>query len=218
MKIEKEKGASDFLAYYIHSPLENRIVKLLLKTPVTPNNITLLINIVAYGAAVLFFLGHLLEGSILTFFVGLLDGVDGKLARAKSMCSKVGAMEHPFDLLFEFSWLIALSLFLHHQSKSSLPLLLCICSITLMAFYRACYDRFSMESGKSLDTWGKFDRIFRRIAGRRNLYNIHILVGILVKKPLLSLFTISSHAALTAVIYSFRACYALYNLDKSPKS
>jgi hypothetical protein len=84
-----------------------------------------------------------------------------------------------------------------------------------MAFYRACYDRFSIESGKSLDTWGKFDRIFRRIAGRRNLYNIHILVGVLLKKPLLSLFTISFHAVLTAIIYSCRACYALYKMDKN---
>ena len=214
-KIEKKKGPSDFLAYYVHRPIENKIVMLIGNTSITPNQISLLVNLIAYCATALFYFGHLLIASILTFVVGLLDGVDGKLARAKGMTTKLGKMEHPFDLLYEFSWLVALSLYLYNTTNSAMPLILCLISITLMSFYRACYDRFSKETGKSLDIYGRFDRIFRRVAGRRNLYNLHILFWILVGMPFYSLVTITIHAAITAFVYSFRACWHLHNLDKN---
>lgn len=64
MKMEKEKGASDILAYYIHRPLENRIVYHLLNTRITPNQLTIMTNAAAYCVTVLFFFGYLLPGSI----------------------------------------------------------------------------------------------------------------------------------------------------------
>ncbi|MFQ6077484.1 MAG: CDP-alcohol phosphatidyltransferase family protein, partial [Candidatus Bathyarchaeia archaeon] len=82
-KLEKEKGASDLLAYYIHRPIENWIVGHLVNTPVTPNQLTATTNIVAYCVTALFFFGYLLPASALSFAVGLMDGLDGKLARAK---------------------------------------------------------------------------------------------------------------------------------------
>jgi uncharacterized membrane protein len=66
--------------------------------------------------------------------------------------------------------------------------------------------------GKSLDDSGDFERVFRRMAGRRNLYNIPILVGVLLKiffnsneYLLYSLIFILFHSVVTAVIYSARA-------------
>ena len=61
----------------------------------------------AYAVTALFASGHLLLASGLSFVAGLMDGFDGKLARVKGMTTRVGAMEHSFDLLFEFSWLAA---------------------------------------------------------------------------------------------------------------
>ena len=151
LKIEKDKGASDLLAHYIHRPIENKIVLYLMKTRITPNQITVLTNIVAYIVAALYFLGFLLPGSILSFAVGLMDGLDGKLARAKNLTTKLGKMEHAFDLLFEFSWLIALSLFLHRSSGEALSLIFCLFSILFISFYRYCYDTFSRAMNTSLD-------------------------------------------------------------------
>ena len=213
LEFEKEKGASDLLAYYVHRPIENRIVLRLRETRVTPNQITVMTNLLAYVVAALYFLGFLLPGSILSFAVGLMDGIDGKLARAKNQTSKLGKMEHAFDLLFEFTWLISLALFLHRTSGSSLPLILCIFSILFISFYRYCYDTFSRTMGMSLDIYGDFEKKFRRIAGRRNLYNIHILIGVLLGVPLYSLMSITVHSGLTAVVYAWRTAKHLHESD-----
>jgi len=217
VNFEKEKGASDLLAYYVHRPLENMIVFRLMNTSITPNQITLMTNILAYVVAALYFLGFLLPGSLLSFIVGLMDGIDGKLARAKNQTSKLGKMEHAFDLLFEFTWLASLALFLHRASGDSLPLILCIFSILFISFYRYCYDTFSRTMGTSLDIYGDFEKIFRRIAGRRNLYNIHILIGILLGVPLYSLMSITVHSGLTAIIYAWRTAKHLHASDKETR-
>ena len=217
LEFEKEKGASDLLAYYVHRPLENRIVLRLMNTNITPNQITIMINLLAYVVAALYFFGFLLPGSILSFVVGLMDGVDGKLARAKNQTSKLGKMEHAFDLLFEFTWLISLALYLHRISGDSLPLILSMFSILFISFYRYCYDTFSRTMGTSLDIYGDFEKIFRRIAGRRNLYNIHILIGILLGVPLYSLMSITVHSGLTAIIYAWRTAKHLHASDKETR-
>ncbi len=213
VSFEKEKGASDLLAYYVHRPLENRIVLKLMNTNVTPNQITLMTNILAYIVAALYFSGYLLAGSLLSFVVGVMDGVDGKLARAKNKTSKLGKMEHAFDLLFEFTWLISLALFLHRTTGNPLPLILCMFSLLFISFYRYCYDTFSRTMGVSLDIYGEFERVFRRVAGRRNLYNIHILIGILFGVPLYSLMSITVHAGITALIYAWRTAKHLHASD-----
>lgn len=214
LKLEKDKGASDLLAHYVHRPLENKMVLYLLDTRVTPNQITILTNIVAYVVAALYFSGFLLVGSVLSFVVGLMDGLDGKLARARNQTTKLGKMEHAFDLLFEFSWLIALALFLNRSSGEALPLVLSLFSILFIAFYRYCYDTFSRAMNVSLDVYGGFEMRFRRIAGRRNLYNIHILVGVLSGFPLYSLMSITVHAGLTAIVYAWRTAKHLHMADK----
>ena len=215
LKLEKDKGASDLLAHYVHRPLENKIVLYLMNTRITPNQITILTNVVAYIVAALYFLGFLLPGSILSFVVGLMDGLDGKLARAKNQTTELGKMEHAFDLLFEFSWFITLALFLNRSSGEALPLVLSLFSILFIAFYRYCYDIFGRSMGVSLDIYGDFERVFRRIAGRRNLYNIHILIGVLAGFPLYSLMSITVHAGLTAIIYAWRAAKHLHTADKA---
>ena len=214
LEFEKEKGASDLLAYYVHRPIENRIVLKLRNTRITPNQITIMTNLLAYIVAALYFFGFLLPGSILSFAVGLMDGVDGKLARAKNQTSKLGKMEHAFDLLFEFTWLISLALFLNRSTGDSLPLILSMFSILFISFYRYCYDTFSRTMGTSLDIYGDFEKRFRRIAGRRNLYNIHILIGVLLGVPLYSLISITVHSGLTAIIYAWRTAKYLHAADR----
>lgn len=210
------KGASDLLAHYIHRPIEDNLVYHLSDTRITPNQLTVATNLVAYSATALFFFGHLLLASILTLVVGIMDGLDGKLARVRGKLTKLGTLEHPFDLLFEFSWLMALSLFLS-KTLGSLPLGLSALTIAFIAFYRHCYDQFRQAMGRSLDDYGDFERKFRRIAGRRNLYNIHILVWVVIGAPFYSLVTILGHSILTAVVYAARAGMHMHAADKEVK-
>ncbi len=209
------KNPSDALAYYIHKPIENKLVSFISNFNITPNQLTIIANMLAYTVTALFFFGYLLPASILTFVVGIADGLDGKLARVKLKTSKLGSLEHSFDLLFEFSWFIALSWFLFSSTQSATPLILCIFIILFIAFYRHIYDQFRRTMGKSLDDTGNFERIFRRVAGRRNLYNIPILIAILLKVPLYSLIFILFHSGITAIVYSARAMKHLHAMDKS---
>ncbi len=181
---------------------------------ITHNQLTISSNILAYTVTALFLFGYLLPASILTFVVGIVDGLDGKLARVKLKTSKLGSMEHSFDLLYEFSWFIALSWFLFSSTRSATPLILCIFIIFFVAFYRHVYDQFRRAAGKSLDDAGNFERIFRRVAGRRNLYNIPIFVSIIFGVLLYSLFFIAFHSGITAVVYASSAIKHLYVADR----
>lgn len=203
-----EKDPSDLLAYYVHRPIENWAVRKLANYPITPNQLSILINLLAYTVTALFITGNLLAGSILTFVVGIMDGLDGKLARVKYMTTKVGYLEHSFDLLFEFSWILALAFYLS-QSQGALPLLIASAIIILIAFYRDVYARFGQITNKSLDVYGRFELFFRRVAGRRNLYNVHILAFVLAGVPFYALVGILIHAAITAAVYTFKALWHL---------
>ncbi|MFQ5834237.1 MAG: NTP transferase domain-containing protein [Candidatus Thorarchaeota archaeon] len=211
---QKGRGASDLIAHYINRPIENALVYHLSDTRISPNMATLASNILAYLAAAAFLFGFLLWGSLLTFVVGVVDGIDGKLARMRRQTTRLGKLEHAFDLLFEFTWLLALAVYLS-TFWGPLPILLTAVSITLMAFYRMVYDLFGRITGVSLDNYGSFEQRFRRVAGRRNLYNVHILVGVLLGIPLLSLFTITLHACVTAGVYVLRAGMHLHAADRS---
>ncbi|MBI3660192.1 hypothetical protein HY230_06940 [Candidatus Acetothermia bacterium] len=129
------------------------------------------------------------------------------------MVTKVGSLEHAFDLLFEFSWILALGFYLS-RSEGTTPLLLAASIVTLVAFYRSVYDRYGQAAAKSLDVAGKFEDRFRRVAGRRNLFSIHILIFVLWGRPRWALYTILAHAGLTALVYSLRAWGHLRRLDR----
>jgi choline kinase/phosphatidylglycerophosphate synthase len=214
---QKKRGASDFVAYYFNRPIENTILHYISDWLfITPNRLTIATNILAWFITYLFFSGHLGLGALLTFVVGVIDGLDGKLARIRWCSTKLGLMEHPFDILYEFSWLVAFGLFLS-QSEGLLPLGLVAGSIMFIAFYRSCYDQFSRATGISLDIYGRFERSFRRVSGRRNIYNVYILIGVLLGVPLYSLIGILLHSSLTAIVYACGAGVHLHAIDKAKK-
>ena len=211
---QKKRGTSDFVAHHINRPIENAILYHISDWLfITPNRLTIATNVLAWFITYLFFSGHLVIGSILTFVVGVMDGLDGKLARIRRRQTRLGRMEHPFDMLYEFSWLIALSLFLS-RTQGLLPLELCMFSLMFIAFYRFCYDQFSRTMKVSLDTYGRFEQNFRRVAGRRNIYNVYIFFSVIFDVPLYSLFAIAFHSALTAVVYAYRASVYMHAADK----
>ena len=97
-----QKGTLDFPAW-VHAPIENFLISKLARRSITPNQLTVLSNIVAWIATILFATGHLVSGIVLALVVGVLDGLDGKQARIKVETSKSGNLEHWFDGLFEIS-------------------------------------------------------------------------------------------------------------------
>lgn len=209
-----QKRTLDVFAWHIHRPIENKITWWLCESPLTPNQLTLITFVLALFVTFLFFKGYLLTASLLTLAVNILDGLDGKQARAKGMFTMVGNLEHSLDTFYEQSWYIAFSWALFTSSGKLLPLQLCLIMILFDAFSRHCSMQFRMTMGIPLADYSLFDRMFRKFDGRRNIYTFYILVGVLAGVPLYSLIAMCIHAVLTGLVYFIRAAGHMHKFDK----
>lgn len=208
-----QKGTLDLVAWYINRPVENWIVRRIADWPVTPNQVSLLTNLVAYGVPLLFLTHHFLPGVALALVVNVLDGVDGKLARVKGLASHLGHLEHSFDLLYEQAWYLSFYWALYLQTHDLLFLALGTVMVLLDSFSRHCSMQFKQVTGVSLADYAPFDRWFRRWDGRRNIYSLHLLLAILIGRPVLAAGSMVAHALLTAGIYAWRAAIHLRRMD-----
>ena len=204
-----QKGTLDFPAL-VHGPIETFIVARLCKTSITPNQLTILGNIAAWTATVLFATGQLVWGTALALIVGVLDGLDGKQARVKVETSKAGKLEHWFDSLFEISWWTALAYHLQSTGKLAgaygyLLLLLSAEALDLIA-----KGSILFRYGRLIDELGPFDRFIRLIGGRRNIYVWILTVGVIFGNPARAFVVIAWWESITAAIHLPRAAWALW--------
>src|SRR5262249_29929867 len=204
-----QKGPPDFPAWF-HAAIETFLVSLLCKTPITPNQLTLFCNVIAWTVTILLATGHLGWGLGLALIVGVLDGLDGKQARLKLETSKAGKLEHFFDALFENSWWLALAW--HLSVSGKLPdafsyLGLLIGAEVLNALARASIVRYY---GKSISQLGRFDRIFRLVSGRRNIYVWILALGLIRGAPAGAFKLIACWEAVTAAVHLARAAWAMW--------
>jgi phosphatidylglycerophosphate synthase len=206
-----QKGPTDIPAWF-HAPIETFLVSRLCKTPITPNQLTLFCNVVAWTVTILLVTGHVAWGLGLALVVGVLDGLDGKLARLKLETSKAGKLEHLFDALFENSWWLALAW--HLSVSGKLPdafsyLALLIGAEVLNALARASIVRYY---GKSISELGRFDRIFRLVGGRRNIYVWILALGLILGTVAGAFKLIAWWEAVTAAVHLARVAWALWAL------
>ncbi len=165
-----QKSVLDWPAWYLHRPIEKFIIYYLCEYRVTPNQLTVLNNIVAFAAMGLFAFGFMIPGLILALSVGVLDGLDGKQARTKLMSSKWGQLEELFDKIYENGWYLAFAYYFAGTMESPFPYVLfwIIFTINMLEILVGLVFRFTR--GVQLDDMGPFERKFRLIAGRRNTY------------------------------------------------
>lgn len=165
-----QKGVLDWPAWYIHRPLENRLALLLSKAPVTPNQITLLTGLLGFFATALFAQGRFLEALAIALCVGVLDGVDGKLARIKLLTSKAGEFEHVLDKIVEYSWYVGMAMHLSGKLSSTGPMVMATALILFLIADEIQCEFFRRMSGQQICDASSFDRAFRLIGGRRNTH------------------------------------------------
>ena len=207
------KGRNDLLATCVNKPIENFIVSRLVNTRITPNQVTILTNIIAYTSTFLFLKGDLLFASLLTFVVSFMDGVDGKLSRVKMSSSNIGKMEHAFDYLFEHSWYIALAIYLSN-TFGTMPVLLGTFILLFDGFSNYCGSAFEkVIKGRPLQDYGRTEQLFRKFDGRKNSYIVFILIGVLLNAPFWSLVAISVWSSVSAIFYSSRTIKHLHAMD-----
>ena len=198
-----QNGVLDFPGF-LDSPIEDWLVARLCRTSIRPNHITLLTMLIGLAVTICFATGRLWWGVILAYFVEVLDGVDGKLARTKVETTAAGEWEHLIDYFIEFSWWTALAFHFYTAGLSS--------AFWLLALYVGSdvLDRLAKRAvkkkvGRNLDDVSNCDRFVRCIGARRNI-NVWILIAALVLGDAVNGFVlICCWMAATAVAHLVRA-------------
>ena len=205
-----QKGALDIPAI-VHGPIENAIVARVCRTPVTPNQLTVGAAAVAWTATVLFASGHLGVGLVVALAVGVLDGLDGKLARLKLETSRVGEFEHVSDFAFELSWWTALAW--HFHATGALrrrPSCCWPCTSRRRSTGSSSWPR-SERLGVIIDNAAPSMRLVRLVGGRRNVYVWIMALGFAAGHPTAAFVLLPVWEGATAALH---VAWALANFGR----
>ena len=199
-----QKGVLDFPAL-VHAPIEKWLVSHLCRTTITPNQITLGTAVLGLGVTVLYACGHLWAGVLLALVIGVLDGVDGKLARLKAQTTKIGKKEHDLDYFIETSWWAALAYHFHATGQIRYAYIIFFAFFALHRLERMAIRAVQRRIGRNLDDFAPFDRLVRIVAGRRNIYTWLFTFFLVIGAPATGFIWICFWGAASAVIHIFRA-------------
>src|SRR5438132_13072039 len=205
-----QKGTLDLPAY-LHAPTETALISLLCKTRITPNQITIAGLIIGCSATVAFVMGRIGFGILAALIFGIVDGLDGKQSRVKVETTERGKWEHHVDYLIENSWWAAIAF--HLWRSGQFPnafyfLALLIGSHLLDEFAKR---RAKMVEGRLLDDVTQFDRAFRLIAARRNVYVWILACGFLLRAFPQSYALICGWAAFSAAVHLLRSTWICHS-------
>lgn len=145
-KPAKPPEVEEWVDEWIHRPLARPVVALLLRTPITPNQVTLFAAAVGVAAGVVVALSvhrpeWRLYGGLLLFAAVVLDCCDGQLARAKGISSTYGAtLDGISDYAVGLSLGIGAGYFMATLHGSPWYWLLALAGIASSAVHSALFD------------------------------------------------------------------------------
>ncbi|MBA2338782.1 MAG: CDP-alcohol phosphatidyltransferase family protein [Pyrinomonadaceae bacterium] len=122
-------------------------IKLLLKTPITPNMISVMGVFVSLAAGYFFSIGDYfsnITGALLSYVSSLFDHMDGSVARLKSMESAFGSyFETVCDFVYYFSFAVGISIGLYRATDNQFYLFLGVALLfgTLVSLFTISYQR-----------------------------------------------------------------------------
>lgn len=121
------------------------IARALARTPVTPNQVSVAALAVAVAAAALLAIGRNIEAGVLIQASSIVDGVDGDLARAKSMASTFGGL---FDAVLDryADAAIAAGMAIYAYQHEPMPGALVLGFAATVGFILVSYSRARLET------------------------------------------------------------------------
>jgi CDP-diacylglycerol--glycerol-3-phosphate 3-phosphatidyltransferase len=131
------------------------VVKLLARTPLTPNLVSWLGFWITIGAAALIGTDHLLAAGFVVLAAGLCDMLDGALARAKNKVTRFGGvLDSTLDRLSEAALLLAiLVIFVRGQQVGESILVgLTIVSSFIVSYLRSRIEALGIDGNVGLFT------------------------------------------------------------------
>ena len=196
------KGINDIVGEFIHPPIEFFLTRVAARTPVTPDQISYLIIILSVAAIPLFAVGRLWEGIAINLIRGVVDGVDGKLARLTLRESEEGnVLDHGTDTAYLPLLFAAFGYYLADGDWLSSA---AISSYLLHFFYwhnRLFTSWYKNIFGQADGEWRASDRLVRRIHPKRNIFILMLIIAMLAGRPEFALYGIT---ALTIFMHFFR--------------
>jgi phosphatidylglycerophosphate synthase len=199
-----QKGVLDFPAL-LHAPIEKWLVSHLCRTTITPNQITLGTGVLGLGVTLLYACGYLWAGALLALVIGVLDGIDGKLARLKAQTTKLGKKEHDLDYLVETSWWTALVYHFHATGQIRYAYVIFFAFFAFQRMERVAEKAVQRRIGRNLDDFAPFDRLVRIVAGRRNIYTWLFTFFLAIGAPATGFIWLCFWGVASAFIHILRA-------------
>src|SRR5437867_9714789 len=201
-----QKGTLDLPAY-IHGPTETRIISLLCKTRITPNQITIAGFIIGSSATAAFAVGRIGLGILAALTFGIVDGLDGKQSRVKIETTERGKWEHHLDYLIENSWWAAIAFYLWRSGQFPNVFYFFALLVGSRLLHEFAKRGAKMAKGRLLDDVAPFDRAFRLIAARRNVYVWILACGFLLGAFPQGYVIICGWAAISAAVHLARSIW-----------
>jgi phosphatidylglycerophosphate synthase len=207
-----QSGVLDFPAL-VHAPIEKWIVSHVCRTSITPNQITVGTGILGLSVTLLYTFGYLSVGALLALLVGILDGVDGKLARLKIQTTRIGKGEHLLDYFVEMSWWAALAYHFHATGQIRYAYVIWVIFFACDSLERLAKRSVKLRVGRSIDDVSRLDRLVRYVAGRRNIYTWLFTFCLLTGTPATGFILLCLWGIATAAIHVFRAFQIRYTFQ-----
>jgi CDP-L-myo-inositol myo-inositolphosphotransferase len=187
------KTATGWLSRNINSKLSLPTSRLLVKTPLTPNMISILINVIGMMCGVFYAIGHPVWGALCMQAATILDRCDGEVARVKLMETQRGQwVDTISDQVTVLSFMLGVPIGYYVISKSPLAIILGAVNVSIFLFFVvwSFYFLKKYTNSGSLVTYfdvdklveGKKASLMRRLIkivrpmGRRNFYSLAFLV------------------------------------------
>lgn len=159
------KRQSDYIVtLFITNEVSLFLTWILVKTRVSPNQVTAVSILFGFGCAICYAFGYFLVGSLFLFISHVLDCTDGNLARAKSLFSPIGKwFDMVGDRIAEAMIFIGISFYFIRVQASEYWILITLASAILLSFYYYIVDiGLTMGLSKPLQNIGniKFKGVY----------------------------------------------------------
>ena len=192
-----------YVSRYINRKISDPIAKLLTRTRITPNQISW----ASFGLAVLSFLSFIynwnIAAGLLAQLSSIIDGVDGSLARLKSMSSAFGGfLDSILDRYADI--LIMLGLTIWSVSNEAYPYIWLVGFLSITGTLGVSYSRARI----SAELRNYFDRGFLSLASR-DIRLFIVMIGAITGQGYFSLIVIGT---LTHVIIISRLIFTYHHL------
>ncbi len=196
------------VGYYLQRPLTRHVSRLLVRTPIHPNHLSVLAMVVGAVSGVLVATadaGWTALGGALFFAGSLLDCLDGEVARLRFLCSHLGEwLDTLADDLSTLSFLVGMTVNLHARHGSTF--LDAVGAVTVVEFVLASayvYHRIATVHHRGDVTVFRYS--FQREDGSSRSRVLWLLKWVVKRDFFSAVFCLSALAGVIEVAFAFSA-------------